>query len=145
MVAEDNLVNQSVLKLQLEKLGYEPVLVDDGVAALDLWQKEDFPIVVTDCHMPNLDGFELTKEIRNAEKTADYKDRPRTIIVAITANAMAGEAEKCLEAGMDDFLAKPVRMNDLGRILRRWNEHLESLASLPSERKKADEVLKDQD
>lgn len=145
LVAEDNLVNQSVLKLQLEKLGYEPVIVDDGVAALDLWQKEDFPIVVTDCHMPNLDGFELTKEIRNAEKTADYKDRPRTIIVAITANAMAGEAEKCLEAGMDDFLAKPVRMNDLGRILRRWNEHLESLASLPSERKKADEVLKDQD
>jgi CheY-like chemotaxis protein len=131
LVAEDNLVNQSVLKLQLEKLGYDPVIVDDGVAALDVWQKEKFPIVITDCHMPNLDGFELTKEIRKAEAAGAGESDARTVIVAITANAMAGEAEKCLEAGMDDFLAKPVRMNELGRMLRRWQDHISSLSGLP--------------
>ncbi|MDO8608562.1 MAG: ATP-binding protein [Phaeospirillum sp.] len=109
LVAEDHPVNQQVILRQLHILGYEAEVHDDGVAALAAWRERGFSAVVTDCHMPRMDGFQLTAAIRAAE--AD--DGCHIPIIALTANAMSGEAERCSAAGMDHYLAKPV---DLARL-----------------------------
>jgi len=110
LVAEDNEINQMVIASQLGQLGHESVLASDGLEALAQWKAGHFDMVVTDCFMPRMDGFELVKNIRMLEKRDGLRAVP---ILAITANAMPGEPEKCQAAGMDGFLTKPVQLRDL--------------------------------
>jgi CheY-like chemotaxis protein len=115
LVAEDNPVNQKVIEKQLAHLGYTCLLADNGKIALDLWRQHRFALVITDCHMPEMDGFALTQAIRNGENPDTHVP-----IIAFTANALRGETERCLTAGMDDYLSKPVEMQSLRRTLHKW-------------------------
>ncbi|MBT7950974.1 MAG: PAS domain S-box protein, partial [Gammaproteobacteria bacterium] len=116
LVAEDNPTNRDVIGRQLNLLGYAFEMADDGKLALEAWRNNEYAILLTDCHMPNMDGFELTDAIRQHEKGQDK----RSPIVAITANALEGEAERCLAAGMDDYMSKPIDMKILRAKLRQW-------------------------
>ncbi|MBT7954665.1 MAG: response regulator [Rhodospirillaceae bacterium] len=116
LVAEDNLTNQDVIERQLNMLGYAVEMYDNGQLALEAWQNKNYAILLTDCHMPEMDGYELTGEIRKREDDLDE----RFPIIAITANALQGEAERCLEAGMDDYLSKPLEMPKLKQALGKW-------------------------
>ena len=89
---------------------------DSGKVAFELWQQHQFAMLISDCHMPEMDGFELTHAIRHAEKDLNQ----HIPIIAFTANALRGETERCLVAGMDDYLSKPVEMKSLRRILTKW-------------------------
>jgi signal transduction histidine kinase/CheY-like chemotaxis protein/HPt (histidine-containing phosphotransfer) domain-containing protein len=117
LVAEDNPTNRDVISRQLKILGYTCELANDGKEALEAWRSGRYSILLTDCHMPNMDGYDLTGAIREHEK-AQSKDRAP--IVAITANALQGEAERCLAAGMDDYMSKPIDMRELRDKLNRW-------------------------
>jgi CheY-like chemotaxis protein len=114
-VAEDNLVNQKVISRLLAKLGCDVTLVGDGQAAIEAVTSGSFDIVFMDCQMPILDGYEATARIREAEPTGEH-----VTIVALTANALAGDREACLCAGMDDYLSKPVQRRSVELILERW-------------------------
>lgn len=114
LVAEDNEINQIVLATQLEKMGHEAVITGDGLEALAAWQSQRFDLVLTDCHMPNMDGFGLTDAIRREERERALLQVP---IIAVTANAQAGEGDRCLARGMTAYLSKPVRMADLRRVI----------------------------
>ena len=121
LLAEDNETNRDVMQEQLRLLGYTCEVAEDGALALQMWlagQAQDparYSLLLTDCHMPNLDGFGLTDAIRRAESGGTHLP-----IVAITANAMQGEAQRCLDRGMDDYLSKPLRMKDLATVLDKW-------------------------
>jgi signal transduction histidine kinase/DNA-binding response OmpR family regulator/HAMP domain-containing protein/HPt (histidine-containing phosphotransfer) domain-containing protein len=116
LVAEDHKINQMVISRQLASLGFTTAVTDNGRHALEALHADTFDVVLTDCHMPDMDGFELTKAIRELER----RGRKRVPIVALTANALQGEAARCLAAGMDDYLAKPVSLSRLDDVLRRW-------------------------
>jgi len=116
LVAEDNPTNRDVIRRQLNVLGYACEMVEDGKQALAAWRDKRYAILLTDCQMPNMDGFELTNHIRQDEE----KTKKHTVIIAITANALRGEAERCLASGMDDYLPKPIDLKDLREKLRRW-------------------------
>ena len=116
LVAEDNETNRLVVQRQLALLGYAAEVAEDGAEALRMFDEKAYGLLLTDCHMPNLDGFDLTAAVREREQESGR----RTPIVALTANALVGEAERCLNAGMDDYLAKPVRLKKLGDTLGRW-------------------------
>jgi two-component system sensor histidine kinase EvgS len=115
LLAEDNETNRDVLREQLRRLGYRSETANDGVEALQKWQAGHYDLLLTDCHMPKMDGFSLTDAIRKSEPPGQ-----RAIIVAVTANAMEGEAQRCLDHGMDDYLSKPLRMTELQQTLARW-------------------------
>ncbi|KAA0680923.1 DUF3369 domain-containing protein [Roseomonas genomospecies 6] len=117
LVAEDHPTNRQVIQRQLALLGQTADMAEDGAQALALWRKRDYALLLSDCQMPEMDGFELTRRIRAEEESGG---RPRLRIVAITANAMAGEAQRCLSAGMDDALSKPVEIGQLRRLLDRY-------------------------
>src|SRR5262249_40423135 len=120
LVADDHPVNREVLVRQLELLGVDSDTTNDGVEALEAWEKPEgrYAAILADIHMPRMDGHELSRQIRTAE---GQRGAPaRTPIVAVTANAMKGEDERCLEAGMDAYLAKPVNMDQLRAALERW-------------------------
>ena len=117
LVADDHPTNRMLLKRQINLLGYAVETVKDGKEALDAWQSGRFGLLVTDCNMPELDGYELARAIRAAERG---NGSARIPILAYTANAMEGEGEICLAAGMDGYLAKPVEMSALLRALDRW-------------------------
>ncbi|WP_462172171.1 PAS domain S-box protein [Pseudoalteromonas xiamenensis] len=114
LCAEDQPTNQLVLSGQLSRLGYRYEMTSDGVEALDKWKSGHYSLVLTDCHMPHMDGIELTKEIRRIEVE---KGLEKTLIIAVTANAVVGEAERCLAAGMDDYITKPVELATLQKVL----------------------------
>ena len=116
LVAEDNLTNQDVIRRQLNVLGYACEIADDGMIALDMLKNCSYGMLLTDCHMPNMDGYELTGALRNLELDSEK----RLPVVAITANALQGEADRCLASGMDDYLAKPLEMNKLKAMLAKW-------------------------
>ncbi len=115
LVAEDNLINQRVAAILLTKLGYSPDLASDGKQALEKLQHQDYDIVLMDCQMPVMDGFEATAAIR-----AMPSSRSRTPIIAVTANAMAGQREKCLAAGMDEYIPKPINREVLENTIQRF-------------------------
>lgn len=115
LLAEDNETNREVLGEQLRLLGYCADMAEDGRIALEKWQSGRYALLLTDCNMPHMDGFELTRAIRAAETPPQ-----RLPIIAITANAMQGQVQLCLEAGMDDYLSKPLRLQELGPALQKW-------------------------
>ncbi|WP_087020424.1 PAS domain S-box protein [Thaumasiovibrio subtropicus] len=117
LCAEDQPTNRLVLSSQLAKLGFVFDMVENGQEALEAWKSGQYQIVLTDCHMPMMDGYELTAEIRRLEA---HLPEPKTTIIAITANALSGEAENCISAGMNDYIAKPVELNCLKSILSQW-------------------------
>jgi two-component system, sensor histidine kinase and response regulator len=116
LVAEDHPTNQQVIRRQLALLGYACDVAGDGQEALELWRKGAYRLVLTDCQMPELDGFALARAIR-AEEAGTGRHTP---IIAVTANAMSGEAQRCIVAGMDDAVSKPCEIAALDRILRRY-------------------------
>lgn len=115
LLAEDNEINREVMQEQLRLLGYTAEVAEDGQVALQMWRSGRYALLLTDCHMPNMDGFELTAAIRQEEKIGE-----RLPIIAVTANAMEGESDRCREYGMDDYLAKPLRLKELGAMLKKW-------------------------
>lgn len=117
LVAEDNPVNQLVIRAMLERLGLAFEVVADGREAIDAWHAEGHDLILMDCQMPGIDGFEATRRIRTEEHRAG---RARIPIVALTANAIVGDREACLETGMDDYLSKPYTEDALAAVLARW-------------------------
>jgi PAS domain S-box-containing protein len=115
LVAEDNPVNQLVTLEQLKALGYEATAVSDGLEALAALEAEPFDLVLMDCQMPELDGYEATCRLR--ERGGEHGQIP---VIALTAHAMQGDREKCLAAGMNDYIAKPFRAETLRQVLQRW-------------------------
>lgn len=141
LVVEDNIVNQKLVVRMAEKLGYHPVVVGNGKEALAALATEKYAAILMDCQMPIMDGFEATKAIRERESAGrgargpgqgDEEDTSPLLlapslsptshipIIAVTANAMQGDRERCLAAGMDDYLSKPVKLDALGAVLQRW-------------------------
>ena len=115
LVAEDNEINQKVLVEQLALLGLTARIAGNGSEALAFWQRGDYAMLFTDLHMPQMDGYELVAAIREAE--AGQRRMP---IVALTANALKGEARRCRDLGMDDYMTKPLQLADLMATLRKW-------------------------
>jgi signal transduction histidine kinase/CheY-like chemotaxis protein/PAS domain-containing protein len=120
LVVEDNPLNQKLIVRQLNQLGYECDLADDGLQGIAMWGDGDYQLILTDCHMPNIDGYDMTRKIREKENAKQLKSIP---IVAITGAAMSGDAEYCYDAGMDDFLSKPIQLSDLRTTLKKWYVH----------------------
>jgi len=134
LLAEDNAINQLVAVKILARGGYNCDVVADGRAAFEAVQKRRYDLVLMDCQMPELDGFEATQAIRRHER--EIGRRPGVFVVALTANAMKGDRERCLEAGMDDYLSKPVKPELLLSKLRQFaltHAGRERIAGLPRE------------
>jgi PAS domain S-box-containing protein len=117
LVAEDNPTNQMVIQRQLARLGYAADIADNGRRALEALEKTTYALLITDIHMPEMDGMELTAAVRGIENENDARRLP---IIALTANVLSGETERCIAAGMDDYLPKPVALNQLRETLHRW-------------------------
>ena len=117
LVAEDNPVNLKVTLYMLQKIGLQAAIAANGQEVLDTLDRERYDLVLMDCQMPRMDGFEATAEIRRREQAGHF---PRMPIVAMTANAMRGDREKCLTAGMDDYLMKPLKLENLAATLKKW-------------------------
>jgi signal transduction histidine kinase len=116
LLAEDNPINQTVAVKQLEKLGYKVEIAENGLDAIEAHRQRHYPIIFMDCQMPGMDGYEATKKIRQLEAEQNLKP---VWIVAMTANAMEGDAELCMDTGMDDYLSKPVSRDKLIAVLKR--------------------------
>jgi CheY-like chemotaxis protein len=116
LVAEDNTVNQKVAASMLKRMGHQPTLVANGNEAIEKWSQTPFDLILMDVQMPGVDGFEAARRIRKQELAAEA----RTPIIAMTARAMNGDRERCIAAGMDDYVSKPVTMEALKRALARY-------------------------
>lgn len=117
LLAEDNTINQKLALMQFEKLGLDVEIAVDGREALNKVAANQYSVIFMDCQMPEMDGYEATKAIRKLEATQGY----HIPIIAMTANAMEDDREKCLYVGMDDYLPKPIRLKNLSNMLNKWN------------------------
>ena len=113
LMAEDNPINQKVGKLILQRAGFVIDLVEDGSEALEAQRANPYDLILMDCQMPTMDGFEASRQIRQL-------DGPQPVIVAVTANALVGERERCLQAGMNDYLSKPFQAEQLIGVVKKW-------------------------
>ncbi|HZE84310.1 MAG TPA: two-component regulator propeller domain-containing protein [Puia sp.] len=113
LVVEDNEINQKLITHILQKLGYEPEAVQDGMQAVQAVIQKKYDLILMDVQMPEMDGLEATQAIR-------LRRQPQPVIIALTANAMQGDREQCLESGMDDYLSKPVQLDDLVKSIEKW-------------------------
>jgi PAS domain S-box-containing protein len=127
LVADDNPANQKVIQRLLEKLGYAPEVVANGREALAAVRERRYDAVLMDCQMPEMDGYEATRLLRASENGGN-----RMPVVALTAHAMAGDRDKCRDAGMDDYLSKPVTLRDLSRTLARWTKKAPRAMAAPA-------------
>ena len=128
LIVEDNHVNQLVAVAILEHLGFSTEVAGNGLEALASYARTPFAAVLMDCQMPEMDGYAATREIRRIEGRG-----PRTPVIAMTAGVGDSERERCLLAGMDDYLSKPVNMNDLNATLSRWLPAAEPVALVRAE------------
>jgi PAS domain S-box-containing protein len=122
LLAEDSLVNQKVAINQLQSLGYQADVAANGQEALKLCSQIHYDIILMDCQMPVLDGYSTSRQIRALETTNGCLDSNKVTIIALTANALQEDRDRCLAAGMDDYLSKPVRKENLADILSRWSK-----------------------
>lgn len=127
LLAEDNAVNQDVALGMLEQLGCKTTLATDGAAAVKMASMEEYDVVLMDCQMPVMDGYEATRSIKSKSTL-----NAQTPVIALTANAMSGDREKCLLAGMDDYIAKPVRTSVLSHVLGKWTGKMPDQADQPA-------------
>ena len=118
IIVEDNDVNKELLLIQLEDLGYTADTAENGKVFLDMINENHYDLVLMDCQMPVLNGYDATKQYREIEKP-----EINIPIIAVTANAMAGDREKCLASGMNDYIAKPVNLTTLNEIITNWLPH----------------------
>jgi len=128
LIAEDNIVNQTVLLRILERMGYQPALVATGLEAIDAVLKEHYDLVLMDVQMPEVDGLEATRWIR---KVVSHSNRP--MIVAMTANTFHEDRERCLAAGMNGFISKPFRIAELRELLEDCGRSFASSPNAPQE------------
>jgi len=117
LLAEDNPVNQKVALAMLRNMGHQADAVANGEEAINVLQTVPYDLVLMDCHMPEMDGFEATRTIRRDESKVLNSRIP---IIALTASAMQGDRERCIQAGMNDFIAKPVLKRALGEMIAKW-------------------------
>lgn len=117
LIAEDNIINQKVVQTMLQRMGYHSDVVCDGRETLRALANIPYDLVLMDCQMPEMDGFEASNQIRSGEAGALDARIP---IIALTANAMKGDRERCMEAGMDDYLAKPLKSEELQAVILKW-------------------------
>ncbi|MBC7474381.1 MAG: response regulator [Candidatus Sericytochromatia bacterium] len=117
LIAEDNPTNQKLLKFMLESIGYSPDIVGNGLEVIEALNRQSYNFIFMDVQMPEMDGLEATKQI-----IREFKNRP--VIVAITANAMAGDREICFKAGMDDYLTKPIKIDVIKYVIEKWGKYL---------------------
>lgn len=118
LVAEDNETNQDVVKAMLTRIGCKATVVDNGFKAVEAYQTGDFDLILMDCQMPDMDGFQATSNIRKLELKKASKRVP---IIAMTANAMRCDYERCLSEGMDDYMTKPVRFALFESVIQKWS------------------------
>jgi CheY-like chemotaxis protein len=112
-MAEDNAINQKVGKLILQRAGFHIDLVGDGNEAVEAHRANPYDVILMDCQMPAMDGFEASRQIRLLQQR-------QPVIIAVTANALVGERERCLRAGMDDYLSKPFQAEQLIAVVQKW-------------------------
>lgn len=118
LVVDDYIVNQELAKEMLEMMGCQVDVAEDGNEALRMYKENDYDLMFLDVQMPEKDGYQLTREIRQIETGNKH-----SIIIAITANALVGDKEKCLEAGMDDYISKPIKGADLEIMMEKYLSH----------------------
>ncbi len=137
LVAEDNQMNLELVCYMLEQMNFDYCVAEDGAGAVDIFKKDHISLILMDCHMAGMDGFQATQEIRRIESEAS--DGRHVPIVALTAKAIMGDKKKCLEIGMDDYLSKPFKFDQLKGLLNKWLA-LENLSTaLPGQ----DEIASD--
>jgi CheY-like chemotaxis protein len=120
MIVEDNIVNQKVAYRMLERLGLRADVAANGLEAVEMFELLPYDLILMDCQMPEMDGYEATGKIRQREGFAH-----RVVIVAMTAEALVGARERCLGAGMDDYISKPVKLEEMRAVLGKWLLHQE--------------------
>ncbi len=120
LIAEDNLINQKVILHILDKMGYKPEIVENGLEAVEAATKKCYDVILMDMQMPDMDGLEATRVIRRS-----LNKQP--VIIALTANTIQGDREKCIQAGMNDFISKPIKLDELTNKLKKWSLHTTGL------------------
>ncbi|MBB1386762.1 response regulator [Pseudoalteromonas sp. SG45-5] len=121
LLVEDNLLNQQVLTDQLHILGYGVEVANDGEEGLNMWRKSNYSLILTDLHMPKMSGYDMVEKIRGEAELLEAIDA-QPYIIAVTANALKGEKERCLAVGINDFITKPIELNALEDTLSRWSD-----------------------